>query len=197
MLSSLLNINMSEIIEYKKLKLTQTEFKNIYDTYGPKMFSICYRLLGNRQDAEDVLQDGFIKIYNSFDTFEGKGSFEGWMKRIITNTCINFLKSNQKLSKIESLDYSIHPNDIFNSSNIIYSNVEYKDIFKILNNIPTLSRLIFLLHSIEGYSLSELSSVFNLKESACRCRYMRTRNKVLEMLNNANNYKIENLSQYA
>lgn len=188
---------MGKYLKYKKLKISQTEFKNIYDTYAPKMFSICYRLLGNRQDAEDVLQECFIKIYNSFDTFEGKGSFEGWMKRIVTNTCINFLKSNQKLSKIETLDYILHPNEIFNSSNITFSNVEYKDIFKILNNIPTLSRLIFLLHSIEGYSLSELSSVFNLKESACRCRYMRTRIKVSEMLSNANNYKIENLSQYA
>lgn len=188
---------MSKSLENKKIKLSQTEFKNIYDTYAPKMFTICFRLLGNRQDAEDVLQEGFLKIYNSFDTYEGRGSFEGWMKRIITNTCINFLKSNQKLSKIESLDYNIDSNDIFNISNISFSNVEYKDIFNILNNIPAVSRFIFLLHSIEGYSLTELSSVFKIKESACRCRYMRTRIKILEMLNNANNYKSENLSQYA
>lgn len=188
---------MQRILENNNHTINKANFKSLYDTYSAKMFSICMRLLGNRQDAEDILQEGFIKIFNSIDTFEGKGSFEGWMKRIFANTCINFLKANKNISNTETIDQTIEANYNYHATDITISNIEYKDIFKLLNQIPDLSRLIFILHSIEGYSLAELAEIFNLKESACRCRYMRTRNKVLKLLITANNFNSETQVQYA
>src|SRR5436190_7040842 len=76
--------------------------RELYNRYSPKMLSACYRFAQSREDAEDMLQEGFIKIFTQMHTFQNKGSFEGWIRRIIVHTCINNLKKNKRFN--ESLD---------------------------------------------------------------------------------------------
>ena len=76
--------------------------KELYNRYSPKMLSVCYRFAHNREDAEDMLQEGFIKIFSQMHTFGNRGAFEGWIRRIIVHTCINILKKNKKFN--ESVD---------------------------------------------------------------------------------------------
>ena len=78
--------------------------RELYNMYSPKMLGICYRYAYRREDAEDMLQEGFIKIFSQLASFENRGSFEGWMKRVIVNTCINFLKRNKKFNENLALD---------------------------------------------------------------------------------------------
>ncbi|MFN3300510.1 MAG: RNA polymerase sigma factor [Sediminibacterium sp.] len=78
--------------------------RELYNRYSPKMLSVCYRFGNSREDAEDMLQEGFIKIFTQIHTFQNKGAFEGWIRRIIVHTCINFLKKNKKFSNSIDLD---------------------------------------------------------------------------------------------
>ena len=76
--------------------------RELYNKYSPKMLAVCYRFAHNREDAEDMLQEGFIKVFLQMHSFESRGSFEGWIRRIIVHTCINILKKNKKFN--ESVD---------------------------------------------------------------------------------------------
>src|SRR5881227_1204855 len=76
--------------------------KALYVTYCAKMLAVCYRFAHNREDAEDMLQEAFIKVFSQIHTFQNKGAFEGWIRRIIVHTCINHLKKNKRFN--ESVD---------------------------------------------------------------------------------------------
>src|SRR6186713_3732772 len=76
--------------------------RELYNRFSPKMLAVCYRFAHNREDAEDMLQESFIKVFSQIHTFQNKGAFEGWIRRIIVHTCINFLKKHKKFN--ESLD---------------------------------------------------------------------------------------------
>ena len=76
--------------------------RELYNQYSPKMLAVCYRFAHNREDAEDMLQEGFIKVFTQIHSFENRGSFEGWIRRVIVHTCINILKKNKKFN--ESVD---------------------------------------------------------------------------------------------
>src|SRR5919202_4296235 len=76
--------------------------RELFNRYSPKMLSVCYRYAPNREDAEDMLQEAFIKVFTQIHTFQNKGAFEGWIRRIIVHTCINLLKKHKKFN--ESLD---------------------------------------------------------------------------------------------
>ena len=72
--------------------------RELYNRFSPKMLSVCYRFAQSREDAEDMLQEGFIKVFTQIHTFQNKGAFEGWIRRIIVHTCINFLKKYKKFN---------------------------------------------------------------------------------------------------
>ncbi len=81
----------------------------LYSQYSPKMLAVCYRYAHNREDAEDMLQEGFIKVFLQLHTFKNKGSFEGWIRKIVVHTCINILKKNKKFNESVEL---IHASSI-------------------------------------------------------------------------------------
>src|SRR5438093_5808515 len=91
-----------EAILQECLKKNAAAQKALYEKYSPKMLSVCYRYAHNREDAEDMLQEGFIKVYAQIHTFQNRGAFEGWVRKIIVHTCINHLKKNKKFN--ESVD---------------------------------------------------------------------------------------------
>src|ERR1700753_2686189 len=80
--------------------------RELYNRYSPKMLAVCYRFAHNREDAEDMLQEGFIKVFSQMHTFQNKGAFEGWIRRIIVHTCINFLKKPKKFSDTIDLGHA-------------------------------------------------------------------------------------------
>ena len=79
--------------------------RELYNKYSPKMLAECYRFAHNREDAEDMLQEGFIKVFLQIHTFESRGAFEGWIRRIVVHTCINILKKNKAVLQINTLIY--------------------------------------------------------------------------------------------
>ncbi|NDB54029.1 MAG: sigma-70 family RNA polymerase sigma factor, partial [Chitinophagaceae bacterium] len=107
--------------------------RELYNQYSPKMLAVCYRYAHNREDAEDMLQEGFIKVFLQLRTFENRGSFEGWIRKIIVHTCINILKKNKKFN--ESVDL-IHASSIQIREESVPAVVQVKQIVESIRSLP-------------------------------------------------------------
>jgi RNA polymerase sigma factor (sigma-70 family) len=153
--------------------------KELYNRYSPKMLAVCYRFAHNREDAEDMLQEGFIKVFLQIHTFLNKGAFEGWIRRIIVHTCINHLKKNKRFN--ESVDI-IQAVSIQVREENIPSIVQAKQIVDCIRLLPLGYRTVLNLYAIEGYSHKEISEMLDIEESTSRSQYTRARQMLEEIL---------------
>lgn len=153
--------------------------RELYSRYSPKMLSVCYRFAHNREDAEDMLQEGFIKVFSQIHTFQNKGAFEGWIRRIIVHTCINNLKKNKKFN--ESVDL-IHANTIQVREESVPSIVQAKQVVECIRVLPIGYRTVLNLYAIEGYSHKEIAEVLDIEESTSRSQYTRAKQMLEDIL---------------
>jgi RNA polymerase sigma factor (sigma-70 family) len=116
--------------------------KLLYDTYAPIMLGICLRYVYERSEAEDILQEGFLKIFTKIGEFEGRGSFEGWMKRVFVNTAITHYHKNSKHNKYH---YDIDDVQIPKSEKPAYGESEFtrEELFNIIHSLPEGYKLVF------------------------------------------------------
>jgi RNA polymerase sigma factor (sigma-70 family) len=143
------------------------------------MLAVCYRFAHNREDAEDMLQEGFIKVFLQMHTFQSKGAFEGWIRRIIVHTCINNLKKNKRFN--ESVDI-IQANAMQVREENIPSIVQAKQIVDCIRLLPLGYRTVLNLYAIEGYSHREIAEMLDVEESTSRSQYTRARQMLEEIL---------------
>jgi RNA polymerase sigma factor (sigma-70 family) len=153
--------------------------RELYDRYSPKMLAVCYRYAVNREDAEDMLQEGFVKVFLQIQSFEGRGSFEGWIRRIIVHTCINHLQKNKKFQ--ESLDI-VHANGLLTRADAIPSIVQAKQITECIRLLPMGYRTVLNLYAIEGYTHREIAEMLKIEESTSRSQYTRAKNLLENLL---------------
>ena len=156
-----------------------TAQRELYNRYSPKMLSVCYRFAHNREDAEDMLQEGFIKIFSQMHTFGNRGAFEGWIRRIIVHTCINILKKNKKFN--ESVDI-IHATGAVVREESVPSIVQAKQIVECIRMLPIGYRTVLNLYAIEGYSHREIGIMLDIEESTSRSQYTRAKAMLEEIL---------------
>jgi len=153
--------------------------RELYNRYSPKMLAVCYRFAHNREDAEDMLQEGFIKVFSQMHTFQNKGAFEGWIRRIIVHTCINNLKKNKRFN--ESLDI-VHAHGIQVREESVPSIVQAKQIVECIRILPIGYRTVLNLYAIEGYSHREISEMLDIEESTSRSQYTRAKQMLEDIL---------------
>lgn len=153
--------------------------RELYNKYSPKMLAVCYRFAHNREDAEDMLQEGFIKVFLQVRTFENRGSLEGWIRRIIVHTCINILKKNKKFN--ESVDI-IHANTIQVREESVSAIIQAKQVVECIRLLPIGYRTVLNLYAVEGYSHREISEMLDIEESTSRSQYTRARAMLEEIL---------------
>ena len=153
--------------------------RELYSRYSPKMLSVCYRFAHNREDAEDMLQEGFIKVFSQIHTFLNKGAFEGWIRRIMVHTCINHLKKNKKFN--ESVDI-IHATGVQVREESVPSIVQAKQVVECIRLLPLGYRTVLNLYAIEGYSHKEISEMLDVEESTSRSQYTRAKQMLEEIL---------------
>ncbi len=146
--------------------------KELYQKYSPKMLSVCYRYGHNREDAEDMLQEGFIKVFSQMHTFENRGSLEGWIRRIMVHTCINILKKNKKFN--ESVDL-IHATTLQVREDAIPSIIQAKQVIECIRLLPIGYRTVLNLYAIEGFSHREIGEMLDIEESTSRSQYTRAK----------------------
>jgi RNA polymerase sigma-70 factor (ECF subfamily) len=146
--------------------------RELYNRFSPKMLSVCYRFAQNREDAEDMLQEGFIKVFTQIHTFQNKGAFEGWIRRIMVHTCINFLKKNKKFAESVDLD---HASSVFIKEEAIPSVMQARQIIECIRLLPVGYRTVLNLYALEGYSHKEIGEMLDIEESTSRSQYTRAR----------------------
>ena len=153
--------------------------RELYNRFSPKMLAVCYRFAHNREDAEDMLQEAFIKVFSQIHTFQNKGAFEGWIRRIIVHTCINHLKKNKRFN--ESVDI-INASAIQVREESIPSIVQAKQIVECIRLLPIGYRTVLNLYAIEGYSHKEIAEMLDIEESTSRSQYTRAKQMLEEIL---------------
>lgn len=154
------------------LEKNATAQQVLYERFSPKMLGVSYRYARNKEDAEDMLQEGFIKVFTQIHQYKGTGSLEGWIRRIVVHTCINHLKKNKKFA--ESLDI-IHAKTINEPSNNIISFLQAKQVVECIRLLPLGYRTVLNLYAIEGYSHREIAIFLEIEESTSRSQYTRAR----------------------
>ena len=161
------------------LKNNAAAQKALYEKYSAKMLVVCYRYAHNREDAEDMLQEGLIKVFSQIHTFENRGALEGWIRRIVVHTCINILKKNKRFN--ESVDL-IHASSLQVREEAIPSIIQAKEVVECIRMLPIGYRTVLNLYAIEGFSHKEISSMLDIEESTSRSQYTRAKAMLEDVL---------------
>ena len=152
--------------------------KVLYEKYAPKMMGVSLRYCNSKMEAEDVLQDAFIKIFNKINTFKGEGSFEGWIRKIVVFTA---LKSNDKrVQKFEPGSLENVQEQSFDSKAI--SNMETANLLSILQELPDGYKAVFNLYAVEGYSHREVGEILGISDVTSRSQYSRAKQHLIKLL---------------
>lgn len=165
------------------IKGNQLAQKTLFESFSPKFFALCLRYMKSTDDAEDVLQEGMVKIFTKLPEYSGTGSFEGWMRRIIVNTCLDQIRKNQKLK----FDVSIDKEEYKLSMNAhILENMSANELIEEIKKMPPGYRVVFNMFAIEGYSHQEIAQKLGVKESTSKSQYLRARAYLKERINKIN-----------
>jgi len=151
----------------------------LYDRYSPRMLGVCYRFAKSREDAEDMLQEGFIKIFTQLHQYRNEGALEGWIRRIIVHTCINILKKNKKFSETVDL---IHAHAFQTNEDMVPSIMQAKQVVECIRLLPLGYKTVLNLYAIEGYSHKEIGNMLDIEESTSRSQYTRAKAMLEEIL---------------
>jgi RNA polymerase sigma-70 factor (ECF subfamily) len=144
--------------------------KQLYDKYSAKMYAVCLRYMGNSDDASDILQDGFIKVYKNLEKFRGEGSFEGWLRRIFANTAIEQLRKKKLNFSTSDKEDQIE----FKAPGAI-DKLSEKDLLKIVSELSPGYRTVFNMYVVEGYGHKEIAEIMNISEGTSKSQLARAR----------------------
>lgn len=149
-----------------------TNWEEIYKTYSRKMYAVCIRYARTPEEAEDILHDGFIKVFACINEYKNLGSFEGWIRRIMVNTAINAYR------KYSSRWFMIDDNELINESMEVNveDHIAHDELIKHINAMPDGYRLVFNMYVIEGYKHSEIAEALGITESTSKTQLMKARN---------------------
>jgi RNA polymerase sigma factor (sigma-70 family) len=161
------------------LKNSRKAQKMLYDRYAAKFLGMCIRYAKDRLEAEDILQDGFLKIFGRISQYSGLGSFEGWMKRIIVNTAITNYRQNLKHYYKQHID-EVNETD-FESS---VSDIEYslEELLKVIKDLPPGYKMVFNMFAIEGFQHKEIAEMMGIDVTTSKSQYSRARKLLRQKL---------------
>jgi RNA polymerase sigma-70 factor (ECF subfamily) len=146
--------------------------KQLYEKYSSLMMSVCVRYVKDREVAEDVLQDGFIKLFDKIHTYSGLGSFVGWMRKIFVNTALEYLRRNDILKYSTDIESAY---DIESEDESPVDRVSADELMKCIAELPSGFRAVFNMFAVEGYSHAEIAKQLGIREVTSRSQYARAR----------------------
>ncbi|MBL7113114.1 MAG: sigma-70 family RNA polymerase sigma factor [Bacteroidales bacterium] len=176
-----------EIIELSKAGNQKAQYQ-LYKLYSKAMFNICWRMLNNREEAEDLLQESFTDAFLKLDSFRYESSFGAWIKRIVINKCINYTQKR----KIELIyPENIGTMDAADDEVVDYEGIDMdvKRVHEAVEKLPDGYRVIFSLYALEGYDHTEISEIMGVSESTSKTQYLRAKQKIKEILKSNGNEK--------
>jgi RNA polymerase sigma-70 factor (ECF subfamily) len=159
----------------------------LYKNFSKKMFATAFRYAGNMEIAQDILQDGFVKVFNNLKNYNGSGSLEGWIRRIVVNTSLDYLRKKTMLFSLNEFDMDVE------TTEDVSAKLNAADLMQMVSALPDGYRTIFNLYAIEGFSHREISEMLQVSEGTSKSQLARARNilknKVLALENPRKNEK--------
>jgi len=152
--------------------------KRLYDTFSGKMYALCCRYVKDSMEAEDVLITAFTKILEKIDQYKHEGSFEGWIRRIVVNEALTWLRRNRNMyleTELEAADYEPDYQSLSDS-------LEAEDLLKIISELPSGYRIVFNLYAIDGYSHKEIAEQLGISENTSKSQLSRARTYLQKLL---------------
>ena len=165
------NLNEQRIIELCK-QGDRAAQKALFDKLSSRMFPVCLRYMGNREAAEDVLQEGFISLFSKLGSYSGEGSFEGWARKVFVNTALMTLRKNDVMRQSEDIEtaWSVSSEDPG-----ALQKISYNELMGMIAELPTGFRTVFNMFLIEGYSHKEIGEALGISEATSRSQLQRAR----------------------
>lgn len=158
----------------------QWAFKSVFDQYKTYFLSIANRYASDSQEAEDYVQEGFVRIFKNVNSFAFKGSFEGWMKRILINHCLNGIKRNNVLKNHDEINDFTH--ESFGSAAVVIDQMSADAIMECMEEMPKGYRTVMNMYVIQGFSHREIGEKLVITESSSRSQLTKARAKLKGML---------------
>lgn len=157
--------------------------QRIYTQHAPKMLGVCRQYIKDIHMAEDVLITAFMKVFTNLKHFEHKGSFEGWIRRIMVNECISYLRAQKKVGFLEDEYYTE------DTHNNIESGLSVDDIQNLIDSLPEGYKMVFNLYCIEGYKHQEIATMLGISEGTSKSQLSHARKMLQEQINKQKNYE--------
>jgi RNA polymerase sigma factor (sigma-70 family) len=151
----------------------------LYKRYSRRMYGVCLRFARNTLEADDILQEGFIKVFSFLKDFRQDGSLEGWIRRTIVNTAINYYHSKENEWKETSIDKA---ESYYSTTEDILGKISAADLLYIIHELPEGYRMVFNLYVIEGYNHQEIAEMLNISENTSKSQLSRARMALQERL---------------
>ena len=151
--------------------------KLLYQQFSGKMYTVCLRYTKNTSDAEDILQEGFIKIFRNLDKFRGEGSFEGWIRKIMVRTSLSYLRDHKKDMYQTGLSHSLKDGE-----NSVLDKLAEKHIVDVVTKLPQGYRTIFMMYVVEGYNHREIATILGCSEGTCKSQLYRSKTRLQKIL---------------
>lgn len=152
--------------------------KQLYDRYSSKMMGVCLRYASNKEEAQDLLQDGFIKVFQNISSFKFSGEFAGWIKKIMVNNALEQIRKRKIV--FEKLEDDFADGESENHTG--ESQHDVKDLLRMLQQLPAGYRTVFNLYAIEGYTHKEIAERLEIEEGTSKSQYARARAYIQKML---------------
>jgi RNA polymerase sigma-70 factor (ECF subfamily) len=168
------------------LKENPAAQKQLYQEFAPKMLGVCYRYTKSLPDAEDILQEGFVRVFKFLHQYNNEGELGAWIRRIIVNTALNYLKRNQRYQH-ELLFDKAELHVVSQDNPEIQLNT--KELAELIRQLPTGYQTIFNLHAIEGFTHPEIGQMLGISEGTSRSQYMRARQLLISWITNSGGNK--------
>jgi RNA polymerase sigma factor (sigma-70 family) len=145
----------------------------LYRRHSPKLYGVCLQYSGNDEEARDILQEGFIKIFENLHHYKHEGSFEGWIRKIVVNTALEKFRKRHHLFRVDDIDTI--PEMEAEPDSEDYAGLDARDLLFIIRELPPKYRMVFNLYAIEGYSHKEIGKMLNISEGTSKSNLSRAR----------------------
>lgn len=153
--------------------------RRLYDAFAGRMMAVCLRYVKSRMEAEDVLQEAFVKVFEKIDTFRFESPLEGWVKKIVVNTALNYLRSQRQWSYIAPLESA--ENSVAEPA-LAPSGMHVQELLLLVQQLPPGCRAVFNLYAIEGYNHREIAELLGVTEGTSKAQYARARHLLQGLL---------------
>lgn len=178
-------IDQSQLIK-NCLKGKAAAQKQLYDMHASAMLGVCYRYTKSMQDAEDVMQNGFVRVFKFLYQYNEEGELGAWIRRIMVNTALNYLKKSKKYQHDLLFD-TTELHIITNDNPEVLLNA--KELAELIRQLPTGYQTIFNLYAVEGFSHAEIGQMLGISENTSRSQYMRARHLLISWITNTSGTK--------